>query len=174
MSLDPLVSPADLATYLQQDLSEYESEAEYAVALGSAAVRAFCRRTLTLVEDDERTFRWRPEIVLPDPPVIQVSSVIIGDESVEWDRDSRGRLLVDGCSDDDVTVTYSHGYAVLPAEAVMVAVRVAARTFKNPMGRTGYSVDGASYQYPGEVAPRLLTDDEKLMLKPLRLYRVSS
>lgn len=112
--------------------------------------------------------------MLPDPPVVSITSVVIDGVEVSYSRDSQGRIVAEGCWDDDVTVTYSHGFATMPDAVAMVAVRVAARTFKNPMGRISYSVDGQSYQTPGEVAPRLLTDDEKLMLKPLRLHRVSS
>lgn len=184
MTLDPLVSTADLATYLQQNLEEYESEASNAVELASAAVRAYCRRSFTFVADDERVMRWRPRIILPDPPVVDIRSVKIADKDVHWHRDLKGHLIIQRTPGllvghanypyPDVTVTYSHGYDTVPAVVAMVAVRIAARVFKNPMQRVTYNTDTMNYASSVDVAPRILTGDEQLMLTPFRIHRVSS
>ena len=184
MSLDSLVSTTDLATYLQQNLEEYETEAANAVELASAAVRAYCRRSLTYVVDDERVLRWRPTIVLPDPPIVEITSVQIAGEDVDWYRDLDGRLVVNAAPPlvvpetnypyPDVTITYTHGYLTVPAVVAMVAVRIAARVFKNPMQRVAYNADTMNYSSGVDIAPRILTGDEMLMLKPYRLNRVYS
>lgn len=184
MTLDPLVSTADLATYLQQNLEEYESEASNAVELASAAVRAYCRRTLTYVVDDQRVVRWRPAITLPDPPIVDITSVQIAGQDVDWYRDVDGRLVVHAAPPmvvpetnypyPDVTITYTHGYVTVPAVVAMVAVRIAARVFKNPMQRVSYNTDQMNYATGVDVAPRILTGDEMLMLKPFRLNRIAS
>jgi hypothetical protein len=172
MTLDPIVSTADLANYLQQNLDDYGTEALYATELASAAVRAYCRRSLTYLVDDERVLRWRPELVLPDPPIVQITSVTVADTAVDWVRLANGTIAVNGTSEDDVTITYTHGFAELPAIIPMVAVRIAARVFKNPLQRVSYGADNVSYTTAADVAPRILTGDEQMMLKPYRLNRV--
>ena len=174
MALDPIASIADLANYLQQNLDDYTLESTYATEMASAAVRAYCRRTLTYCIDDERTLRWRPNIVLPNPPVVAITSVMVDQEEVDWERLANGSIALAGVPADDVKITYTHGFEEMPAVIGMVAVRVAARIFKNPMQRVTYGADNVSYSTATDVAPRILTGDEQMMLKPYRLHRVAS
>ncbi len=186
MNLDPLISTNDLGMYLQQTLTDFENEARFAVEAASSAVRAYCRRSLSYVENDERTFRWRDAITLPDAPIISIESVKIDDTIVDWYRDFSGRIVASWSPSvenfistnnypyPDVTITYSHGYVEIPEHIKMVTTRVAARMFKNPMQRTTYSADNLTYTTSSDVSPRILTLDEQMMLKPHRLNRTSS
>ena len=182
MSIDPLVSTSDLGMYLQQDLSEYEPEAAYAVNLASAAVRGYCRRTFTYVEDDVRVFRWRRAIVLPDPPVHAITAVRVEEVDADWYRDERGDIVVAPGSPTgdehypfpDIEVTYTHGYLEVPEIVPIIAVRIAARAFKNPTLRTTYAADSMTYQSSSDVAPRMVTADEQMLLRPYRLNRVAT
>ena len=69
-----MIEISDLEAFLQQDLSDYEVEAQAACDQASAVVQDYCKRSFALVEDDVLTLRWRPSIVLPDPPVTEISS----------------------------------------------------------------------------------------------------
>lgn len=72
---------------------------------------------------------------------------------------------------DAVTVVYTHGYQNVPEDVRLVAVRIAARIFKNPLGRTSYNVDTANYQGASDVSPRILTGDEKMVLKRYKVQK---
>lgn len=159
-----MITIADLEAFLQQDLNDYQAEAQAAIDGATAVVRNECRRTFTLVEDDEITLHWRPNIVLPNPPVQSISSFTVDGVTSEYERDEHGRL-VPGLIGDVVTVTYTHGYANIPEDVRLVALRIASRIFKNPMGRISYSNDTLNYQGASDISPRILTGDEKMTLK---------
>lgn len=164
-----MIDVADLEAYLQQDLTDYATEAQAAIDQASGAVEAHCKRTFAQVVDDEITLRWRPSIVLPDPPVSSISAFQIDGVDATYDIDDSGRLWAKSLG-DSITVTYTHGFATIPEPVRLVAIRIASRIFKNPTGRTSYSVDGASYQSASDVSPRILTGDEMAMLRRYRLH----
>lgn len=171
--MNALIDVLDLQDFLQQDLSGFPDEAQAAVDDASGLVRGYCRRSLTAVTGDTRGFRWRPTLVLPDPPVTEVTAVELnGAATSDWDLDDLGRLLVHyGQHGDTVTVTYDHGFDPLPDGLVPVVKRIAARIFKNPTGRVSYNADTLSYSGAADVSPRTLTGDEQAMLRPWRLHR---
>lgn len=164
-----MIAVADLEAYLQQDLADYVVEAEAAIGQASAVVEAHCKRSFAHVVDDSLTMRWRPSVVLPNPPVIAVTSFEVDGEPAGYDIDDSGRLwpLVRG---SQLEITYTHGYPVTPHAVRLVACRIAARIFKNPAMRVNYSVDSASYQSAPDVAPRVLTGDEMAVLRRYRLH----
>lgn len=165
-----MITVADLEAFLQQDLSEYQAEAQAAVAQGAAVVRAECRRTFDLIEDETVTLNWRPNLTLPNPPVLSISSFKVDDVNSEWERDEHGRIIP-SLIGDVVEVTYSHGYATIPEDVRLVAVRIASRIFKNPTGRVSFSNDSLNYQGTTEVSPRILTGDEKMILRRYKVLK---
>lgn len=164
-----MIAISDLEAFLQQDLSDYQVEAQAACDQAGAVVEDYCKRSFAQVEDDERTMRWRPSIVLPDPPVTSITSVTVDGEASEYDLDASGRLWPSKIG-DQITIVYTHGYATIPDTVRLVALRLAGRIFKNPNGRVSYSVDGQSIQTASDVSPRILTGDEMAILN--RRYRI--
>lgn len=165
-----MIAISDLEAFLQQDLTDYSVEAQAACDQASAVVEDYCKRSFAQVIDDEITLRWRPSIVLPNPPVTEISSVDVDGTAAEYDLDESGRLwpLTRG---SQIVITYTHGFATIPETVKLVALRLAARIFKNPVGRVSYSVDGQSLQGASDVSPRILTGDEMATLN--RRYRLT-
>lgn len=164
-----MIEISDLEAFLQQDLTDYQVEAQAACDQATAVVEDYCKRSFAQVENDERTMRWRPSIVLPDPPVTEITSVTVDGQASEYDLDASGRLWP-ATVGDQITIVYTHGYATIPDTVRLVALRLASRIFKNPNGRVGYSVDGQSIQTAADVSPRILTGDEMATLN--RRYRL--
>lgn len=160
----------DLARFLQQDLTDYEAEAQDAVDQAVSTVEEHCKRRFAQVVDDERTMRWRARIILPDPPVGEISSVTVDGQAASYDIDLSGNLWL-GRSGKQVTIVYTHGYETIPAAVRLVAVRLASRIFKNPMGRVSYSADGQSNSSAVDVSPRILTGDEMATLRKFKLHQ---
>lgn len=180
-----LASVEELGYFLQQNLSEYEAEAEQALALASAAVRNHCRRTFEFVEDDEINVPYRSRIFLPNPPVVSISSVQVDGKDVSYQRDAAGAIWLTDRLDErvllepittlsTVTIVYTHGLQEIPEEAKLVTLRLASRIFKNPTGRVSFNADSLNYQGATDIAPRILTGDEAAILRRWRLHRVVS
>lgn len=158
----------DLARFLQQDLTDYEAEAQAAVDQAIGVVEAHCKRRFAQVVDDERTMRWRARIILPDPPVSDIASIKVDGVDSPYEIDASGNVWL-GRSGSQVVITYTHGFASVPESVRLVAVRLASRIFKNPMGRVSYSAEGQNYSAAVDVSPRILTGDEMAMLRRFRL-----
>lgn len=165
-----MISISDLEAFLQQVLGEdYPVEAQAACDMATSVVEEYCKRSFARVADDELTLRWRPSIVLPNPPVTAVTSFEVDGEPATYDLDESGRIwpTVRG---DSINLTYTHGYAKVPEAVRLVAVRIAARIFKNPQGRVSYSADSLQFQGSPETSPRILTDNEMGILRRYRLH----
>lgn len=138
--------------------------AQFFLDLASDAIRAACGQRLDLVTDDEVTFpgRWGAEFVLPERPVIDVTSVEVdGAELTGWEFDGRDTLrLVNPTAAFDaadhgghfggtspVTIVYSHGHDPIPPALRAVCLSVAARALATPDGVTQESVGGYSVSY---------------------------
>jgi hypothetical protein len=169
-----LIDQADLEAYAQVTFPEaLEASVEDALARASAAVETHCRRRFTLVEDDAITLRWRPSIVLPDPPVIEISSFSVDGRSVGYDIDASGRLWPRSTG-NTIGVTYTHGFAQVPEIAKLIACRIANRIMQNPSMRSTYTgPDGLNYATPTDVGPRIMTGDEATALRHLVLHKAA-
>jgi len=163
-----MLTISDLENFLQQDLTDYEGEANQAIEMAAAVVEDYCRRSFTLVEDDEITMRWRSSIVLPNPPVAVISSFEIDGTAASYEIDDSGRLWPSSRG-DEIVIVYTHGYANAPDTVRLVAVRLAARIFKNPLGRVTFSADNMNYSGAMDTSPRILTGDEMAILRRYRL-----
>ena len=163
-----MIAVSDLEAFLQQDLTDYAVEAQAAVDQASAVVEDYCKRSFAQVADDVLTLRWRPSVVLPNPPATEIASVEVDGQAAAYEIDDSGRLwpLVRGT---EIVITYTHGYASIPDTVRLAALRLASRIFKNPVGRVSYNVDNASYQGASDVSPRVLTGDEMAILRRYRL-----
>lgn len=164
-----MIAISDLEAFLQQNLSDYPVEAQAACDLATAVVEDYCKRSFAQVENDEITMRWRPCILMSNPPVTSIASVTVDGQNAEYELDFSGRLWPK-TRGEQITITYTHGYATIPDTVRLVALRLASRIFKNPNGRVSYSVDGQSIQTASDVSPRILTGDEMAILN--RRYRL--
>lgn len=172
----PPVPPPPLATLADVELcygpvaDEDRAKVTRMIAWASAAVRRYCRRTLTLVAEDTVVVpsTGTTLLELAELPVVEVHEVVVGpdwwiDDSGGWaapsDRytwDAAGRLrrldgLPWGALYDPVAVTYTHGYATLPDDLVgLVAAKVAgalAGQGANPGGLKSLQVGAMSETY---------------------------
>lgn len=168
-----LITVPDLATYMQSSFAADKAmqSAEAAVAMASEQVETHCRRRFELVTDDVITLRWRPSIVLPDPPVVEITAFQVDGVDSEYDIDDSGRYWPAN-QGDQISVTYTHGFTAIPQPVRLVALRIASRIMRNPQMRSSYTgPDGLNYASPSDVGPRVLSTDEATLLRRWTLYR---
>jgi hypothetical protein len=168
----------DLGTYLGRAV-ENTAQADMALALATGIIRAETGQTLSLVEDDEVTLLGSAyaKLALPERPVIAVSSV--SGESVnddEWTRQGASLTRWYGWP-DVVTVTYTHGFAVIPDDVKAITLAVAARILAandpNAPAVTREQIGSYSVEYAQtnvtSAETAFLTDGERAHLR--RTYR---
>lgn len=151
-----LATTDDIEQRLGRDLTDAEAlRANALLADASAMIRAFTGRDFTETLDDEVTLRGQGGTIrLPQRPVTVVSRVIaIGGDGapdvtvIDWIWDGIDQVRVGEGSfvinlpavwwDDDgypgtYRVTYSHGYAEVPADVVAVVCGMVMRTLTAP------------------------------------------
>ena len=170
-------TPDELATYLQAS-SVNEEAAQLALDIATAVVvertgQDFEQGTNTVVTlnpDGE-------DIYLPQRPVSAVTSVTTRNRgyaetttrTVHADYEvmgSRLRWVGLGTWPYEVTVTYSHGYADIPADVKGATLAVAAEFYNNPEGLSRSQIDDASDVHEwAEDSP-----DERLLKLVARKY----
>ncbi len=191
---------ADMASFLQITIEAGNASATRAIAEASAAIQDYCEQQIELVEDDELTLdieAARAKIFLPELPVTEIRSVVENGVTLAAENYVLGMYGVlhrigaywyPGIQ--IVTVTYSHGYAVVPAVIADVCTRAASRAYQSGLraaalgGVTGIqaqSIGDYSVQYGGETssgdgmlgasAAPILLPSEKVMLNRYRLRR---
>jgi hypothetical protein len=194
-------SVADVAAFLQVEISTPGQVAacEWALTEASAAVRAYCRQMIELVEDDEITLDYRiygsNRLLLPELPVVEVASIVENGVTLtegDYKLGSNGILHRVGSywyyGVQTIAIKYSHGYDPIPDMIVAVTVRAASRAFQAGLraadadGVLGvqskslgdfsvaYTADAASGEGSmGVSAARMLLLSEKEMLNPYRI-----
>lgn len=132
MAFDPLATAADLAdrnitvpdgvnaaVILQSATDAVRDAAECPITVATS--------TVTLVATDYR------EIDLPGGPVSTVASVALSDVAVTGWRKVGNSLLMPprwtDCLPVEVTVTYTHGYPIVPTDIIDLVCAMAAMTF---------------------------------------------
>ena len=144
---------ADVATVLQVAIAADNAAALAAVAEATGLIQEHCHQTIEAVASEAVTFdvgERQTKIFLPQLPVTAVASVVEdGDTLVVTDDyllGSYGILhRVGGYwypGVRKVTVTYSHGWAVIPQAVKDVCAALAARRYQ--AGLTTAAVDGQS------------------------------
>lgn len=171
--MSALASQADVEARLGRDLiPAEEARVEALLADASALVRSYTGQSFTLVEDDEVVLpAIGGAITLPQRPVIEVTRVVAigGSEAlpdftlVDWlyDEVDTIRIGEGACIinlpqawwDDEgypgtYRVTYSHGYASVPADVLSVVCGMALRPLTAPTLAGGVvSETVGSYSY---------------------------
>lgn len=192
-----LASQQDVEAHLGRTLTEAE-EARIGAMLdrASALVRGYTRQTFEQVIDDAVVLRSRDYLIrLPQRPVLAVASVkALGFDAVPdipvagfyWDGidliDLRGIGAVinlpawwEDTSYESFQVTYSHGYAEIPADVVGIVASMAANALL--ISGAGSGVPGIQSETTGNYSYRLadgvtssvtLGADDREILKPYR------
>lgn len=153
---DMLATPAQLASYMQQDLDL--ASAELALQGATGEVQEATGQRLVRVVDDEVTLYavyGRSALALPQQPVVSVASVtanslaVIGWELVDGRLEKAfGWYGLPGVGASDygrVTVVYTHGFAVIPQRLVDVTLRLAAERYSTTSGLALASVQVDDY-----------------------------
>ena len=170
--MSALASPDDIEARLGRDLTAQEAaRAQALLSDASAVVRAYTRQNFDLVTDDEVVLRATGgRISLPGRPVQGVSRVeVIGGsdalpdftladwlfDGIDTVRIGEGAAVInlpEAWWDDDgypgtYRVTYTHGYAEVPAEMLSVVCGVVLRVLTNPSGYRSETVGSYSVTY---------------------------
>jgi hypothetical protein len=133
---------SDLEAVLQLAIPpERMAAAEFAICAATAAIQGYCHQTVSQVEDDELTLdvpQSTMRLFLPELPVTKVSAVVEAGEALvegeHYEVGQHGILYRVGAywaaGIGMVRVTYTHGYAEIPADIVAVCARAAARAYQ--------------------------------------------
>lgn len=132
---------SDLENLLQVTIPAAKLDAaQRAIDAATEAIKNYCRQTLEAVEDDPVTLDCTggSRIVLPEMPVTEVSEVIEDGETLtatdDYKLGQHGILHRVGANwaagVQVITVTYSHGYSIIPDDIVDVCARAAARAYQ--------------------------------------------
>ena len=156
-------SAADLATYLQRAAFAVGAEttsAQLALDIASSVVVGRTGQTFDVVANDVVTLDTCPgeDVRLPQRPVTAVTSVTTRDygsaavttRTLYTDYEQRGgrlRWVGVGWWPDEVTVTYTHGYAVVPDDVRGATLAVAAELHGNPDGLSRSAIDDSNDQH---------------------------
>jgi hypothetical protein len=185
-----LVTTSELSTFTQLTIpaGTVMTEAQAACDRATSMVRAYCRRkitqttetvTVTLTSSMDYVVRGLVDrhlldtILLPETPVISITSITIGGQAVTgYTLRADGSILLPRGYPNGTTATvvYVSGYPATDwrvEAARTVAVRIAARLWTNPDSRTSFTgPEALNYQSTPDLV-RLLTADERAMLQPL-------
>lgn len=183
-----LATVTDLETRLGRTLTLTEADqAEALLDDASAAVRAYIGQSVNSASQTTRLRVRNGAIRLPRRPVTAVAGVEDVDGNTldfTWDAGqvvTLGRSFTDGWSVEPtrsaytwVDVTYTAGWASVPADLVAVVCQIAGRALGRPADSTGMtseSIAGYSYSVGGAAAagPLGLLSDEKAVLDRYRV-----
>lgn len=168
-----LATRDELALLLELETSEVpQARAELLLKLASAEVRAYTGNLFDFVENDEVLVNGSGSrvLLLPEAPVRAVTEVLEAagrtTETVlagplaaspvwEWDEDGVLERIDGGVFARRrrfYSVTYDHGFDVVPDEVKGIVLQVAARAFLNPEGLKQETLGRYSYTLAGEAA----------------------
>lgn len=188
MTVSQFATADELATILRSSFDATEQDAADLLLQGitGSMQRMAGGQKIELVTDDVATLQgtWERELILPQWPVVSVSSVKINDTPIAagtWFLTGTGKLyrgylpIFNGPTDwggdlylsswvgpvAAVEVTYTHGINPLPADIKMICLTAAARAFSNPEARTSESVANVYSQTTDvSIVSNLLTSGE--------------
>jgi len=181
---DALATTTDLETRLGVEFTATEHvRAKRLLELASGLIRAATGQTISLVESDVLTRRGSGATLrLPQRPVGDVESVtidgvtidpagyyLLGDELVRasWGGSGFGSNLF-GYANQELVVTYSHGYESVPDEVKAICLEMVVRVWTNPASVVSSSVGQVQTTYTVTgTNGLLLTDAERDALNEL-------
>lgn len=178
-----LASVDDITTYAQND--DLDSDAiEQALAFATAIIQSATGQHLFYVEDDTAKLHWPNDgrLFLPEHPVLSVASLTFNPDGQPAFPITQG-LSVRPSGQVDlgtpwsalswsgspwVTVVYTHGWQVIPADLQAVCVGVAMRTLHKPQEQ--FSEELGQFTEPTSTAgPAQLTTAEREIVNRYRV-----
>lgn len=180
-----LATRAELALLLELEEAEVpQARAELLLKLASGEARAYTGNLFDRVADDVVRLNGTGSrvLLLPEAPVSAVTAVVENPDAAtpttlaaptatspswEWDEDGVIERIDGGVFARRrrfYSVTYTHGFAVVPDEVKGVVLQVAARAFLNPEGLKQETLGRYSYTLAGEAAGVGLYGPERSVL----------
>jgi len=165
---------SELASFVQSDLDE--ATATLARELATGAVQDAVSQQLFRSETTDRLERDPIDpavLTLPQKPLDTAETITcvgVESETTVTDYVIHGQRLrlESGCWDEQVDVTYTHGFSTIPAVIKSVALACAARLVSNPGGVRSTSVGDVAVTFAGSdgdlTSGAYLTDHEKKMI----------
>ncbi|GGV54191.1 hypothetical protein [Streptomyces spectabilis] len=169
MALPALATTDQLAAWMQRERDELPEGAALVLDVASRIVRTEARQNFTRGTSSATLYPREGWAALPQRPVISVQEVRRGGQLVPPDRWQlvRDRVRVLG-GDQAVTVTYTHGYASVPADVLAVVLTLASRVLTNPSDLRQESVGSVSVTYSAETIGASLAPADRDLLARYR------
>lgn len=169
---------ADLAAFLDATIPDADPRAVALLDMASSVIRGYTRQHLEAVNDDIISLRPRRRtlvLLLPELPVravatVEVAGTALAPTAFSWD--DMGVVTRPGstwAAGQEVKVTYSHGYEVIPDELRAVCLQAAARAWENPGANLQESIGNYSVAYEKTRGLVELDDLERATLDRYRL-----
>lgn len=178
----------ELATYLGTTFAT-DTRAELILDIATSQIQREARQTISRVTGDAVKLKgnWRNRLVLPEVPVVSVSSVTVlgltyvaGSDysfdgvrsiyrgAVRFTPDSGDPTFVDaelhwGGPDLTIDVVYTHGYDPIPDDIKGLCLAMAARAYRNPTGAEAESIGQYSVTYGGGGEIAMTGSERKLV-----------
>jgi hypothetical protein len=145
---DPFATGQQVADLLGSSNDAFIARAAEAAAVVTATMRAYCRQTISLVEDDTAFLIGTAarRLLIPERPVRAVAAVGLDGYAVtdyRWTR--AGALWRDagwGGNDSEIEVTFDHGFDPLPDDLVQACRTATARLCANTDGLVRFEAAG--------------------------------
>lgn len=137
----------------------------------SAAVVGYTGRTFTSVTETVTVEVCCGIATLPEGPVTAVTAVEADGEPVDFTWTTGRKVMVFGST---VEITYTHGYATVPADVVAVVCQIAGRSYgANPQNAGSGGEQLGDWQQPayspaGAAGPLGMMNDERAVLDRYR------
>ena len=165
---------------LQTDFDTLDrARAENLLDSATGIIKREARQFIEQVVDDVEVFPASSSsvLLLPELPVTAVSSVVAGSNPLTLTDDylvdfTAGLLSVRYPAwlrwQDDVTVTYTHGYATVPDDLVAICVEMAARAWINPRGVLSEQIGTYSARFVNTKPGLVLLEHEEHIVRSYR------
>lgn len=169
MALPALATVDELAAWMQRGRDELPEGAALVLDTASAIVRSEARQRFTRGTTTVALAPREQVVSLPQRPVIGVELVRAGGREL---RPHEFRVWRDelwlSAAFGSVVVTYSHGYAEVPATVRAIVLTLAGRVLTNPSDLRQESVGSVSVTYAAETIGASLAPIERDQLARFR------
>ncbi|MFJ7250763.1 hypothetical protein ACIQWA_39830 [Kitasatospora sp. NPDC098652] len=169
-TLPPLATVADLAGWLQRTTEELPESAALVLDTASAVVRAeagqrFTRGTTTVAVTPRGSVAYLPQRPVVSVQLVRRGGIVLPAEDYRlWRDELHFRQLGFG----PAYVTYTHGYAEVPADVRALVLTLAGRVLTNPRDLRQESVGAVSVTYAAETIGASLAPVERDQLARYR------
>ncbi|MFD8955694.1 hypothetical protein ACFV0W_01870 [Streptomyces anulatus] len=169
MALPALATVDELAAWMQREPAELPEGVALVLDTASAIVRSEARQRFTRGTSTVALSLRDQVVTLPQRPVVSVELVRAGGRELRPDefRLWRDELWFVG-SYGSAVVTYSHGYAEVPATVRAIVLTLAGRVLTNPSDLRQESVGSVSVTYAAETIGASLAPIERDQLARYR------